>query len=101
MLTVKVIHGLNGDMNLVSMIYELSRSFKEKIGIDEEVDLLYDHQYPTLEVNGRRVVFDFLTEEEARAKLSKLIKGEVVDSRGDFRFLLTSNNSFADGVSVY
>ncbi len=88
-------------MNLVSMIYEISKSFKEKIGVDEEIDLLYEHQYPTLEVNGKKVIFDFLTEEEALSKLSKLIKGEIVESRGDFKFLVKGDSSFADGVSAY
>ncbi len=101
MAMIKVILGIYGDNNILPLLYEVTRSFNGKIGIDIETDLLYDYEYPTLEIDGKRVIFDYSSEEEARNKLLRLIKGEIVEDRNSKRILPQENYIFGNGVTIY
>jgi hypothetical protein len=98
---IKVIFGIYGDNNILPLLYEVTRSFNGKIGIDIETDLLYDYEYPTLEIDGKRIIFDYSNEEEAREKLLKLIKGEIVKGRNSKRILPQERYIFGNGVTIY
>ncbi len=101
MAMIKVIFGIYGDNNILPLLYEVTRSFNGKIGIDIETDLLYDYEYPTLEIDGKRIIFDYSNEEEAREKLLKLIKGEIVEGRNSKRILPQERYIFGNGVTIY
>ncbi|AWR94316.2 hypothetical protein DFR85_06620 [Acidianus brierleyi] len=101
MAMIKVIFGTYGDNNILPLLYEVVRSFKVKIGIDVETDLLYDYEYPTLEIDGKRVIFDYSSEEEAKEKLLRLIKGEIMEGKNTKKLLSQENYIFGNGATIY
>ncbi|ARM76011.1 hypothetical protein [Acidianus manzaensis] len=103
MSNVKIIFGPFGDNGVTSLLYEVINSLPNKydINIDIETNLLYDYISPTVEINGRRVIFDYSNEAEAKEKIRKLIKGELIDDNKPSKIKLFQDNVFSDGVAVF
>lgn len=100
---VKIIFGPYGDNGVTSLVYEVINSLPNKyeINVNIETNLLYDYLFPTIEINGRRVVFDYFNEEEAKEKLRRLIKGEIVEDSRAPKIILSRNNVLSDGVVAF
>ncbi|QKR00038.1 hypothetical protein GWK48_06290 [Metallosphaera tengchongensis] len=100
MSTIRVIFGLNGDRGILPVIYEVTRStgFKDKFNIKVDVDLLYDSLYPSIEIDGVKVTFDYLSDEDAREQVKRLIKGELPTQRSPKVSSPRDDRIFSDGV---
>lgn len=97
--TVKVIFGIQGDEGVLHLLYEVVRGFGNRnYHIEVETDLLYDLSSPTLEVDGRRVVFEWHNENEAREQLKRLLKGENVIQGALNRRISGRDGMLSDGV---
>lgn len=101
--TVKVIFGPYGDNGVTSLVYEVINTLPNKydINVNIETNLLYEYSSPTIEINGRRVIFDYFTEEEAKEKLRKLIKGEMVEDTRPSKIKFSQDNILSDGVVAF
>lgn len=100
--SIKVIFGSYGDNGVTSLLYEVIQSLPNKydIKIDVETDLLYDYSSPMIEIDGRRILFDYIDENDAKVKLSKLVKGELIEDHKPFKIFYSQNGIFGNGVSV-
>lgn len=103
MYNVKVIFGPYGDNGVTSLVYEVVNTLPNKydINVSIETNLLYDYSSPVIEINGRKVIFDYFNEEEAKEKLKKLIKGELVDDTRPSKIKFSQDNIFSDGVVAF
>ncbi len=102
MSAIKVIFGSYGDNGVTSLLYEVIQNLPNKydIKVDIETDLLYDYPSPMIEINGRKILFDYIDEEDAKVKLTKLIKGELIEDHKPFKIFYNQGGFFNNGVSV-
>ncbi|BDC19361.1 hypothetical protein [Acidianus sp. HS-5] len=100
--SIKVIFGSYGDSGVTSLLYEVIENLPNKydVKVDIETDLLYDYTSPMIEINGRKILFDYIDEEDAKAKLSKLIRGELIEDHKPFKIFYNQDGIFSNGVSV-
>ncbi|AWR97364.1 hypothetical protein DFR86_07250 [Acidianus sulfidivorans JP7] len=103
MFNIKIIFGQFGDNGVTSLIYEVINSLPNKydINVDIETNLLYDYTSPTVEINGRRIIFSYSDESEAKEKIRKLIKGEIIDETKPSKIPIFQDNVFSDGVVAF
>ncbi|EZQ04769.1 MULTISPECIES: hypothetical protein [Acidianus] len=101
--TIKVIFGPEGDNGITFLLFEVVKTLpnKQSISIDVETDLLYQYNSPTIEINGKRTVIDYFSDEECKEKLHRLIKGELIEERKTKKIYKTNDYIFGEGVPAF
>ncbi|BCS92136.1 hypothetical protein L3N51_02177 [Metallosphaera sp. J1] len=99
MKTIRVIFGINGDQGVIPMIYQVIRSFQvQNLRVEVSMDLLYDLMYPTIEYDGIRTTLDYLSDDEMREQIMKLIRGEISIQRSPKLPVFKDDKVISDGV---
>lgn len=78
---IRVIFGTNGDQGVLPILYQVIGGNESRFVVQVDIDLLYDYLFPTIEFNGARMTLEYLTEEEIRDQIIRLLNGEFYPQR--------------------
>ncbi|MEM0063938.1 MAG: hypothetical protein QXM10_02165 [Metallosphaera sp.] len=96
---LKVTFGTHGDRGILPILYALKASNAvSNLDIQIDIDLLYDSFSPTIEFRGVKITLDYLTEDEIREQVMKLLRGEFYPQRSNKHTIIRDDKVISDGA---